>query len=218
MATSLGRGMRATMVWCISALKSILVFFSVFLRSSAAQLVHLCSSQGKRLLVGNAIQTFRRYWTLYGGWSALLRSPYLYIAFVITLLCRELWAPVEGKGDWADVCLSILPNLLGFSMGGMAIMLAFSNATIFAAITQKGRDDSLFLKVIANFYHFILVQGLSIVLAVISKANPGPYLSFVGFWAMVYAILVAVATAGQLLRTAEVFNKAGGIDDTRPGP
>lgn len=90
-------------------------------------------------------------------------------------------------------------------------MLAFSDAKIFSVITQKGSDASFFLKVIANFFHFIFVQVLAIMFALVSKAHSHEALSFFGFWASVYAILVALATAGQLLRTAEVFNKVGGL-------
>lgn len=96
-------------------------------------------------------------------------------------------------------------------MGGMAIMLAFSNAAIFSTITQRGKENSLFMKVIANFFHFILVQTIALVLALLGKAHGGPLIGFLGFWAMTYALLVALATAGQLLSTAEVFNKVGGL-------
>lgn len=90
-------------------------------------------------------------------------------------------------------------------------MLAFSNAAIFTAITQRGKDNSLFLTVIANFFHFILVQTMAIVMALIAKAYGGLITGFFGFWSLSYALLVALATAGQLLNTALVFNKVGGL-------
>ncbi|AKR56286.1 hypothetical protein XM25_10860 [Devosia sp. H5989] len=161
------------------------------------------------------MKTFSRYWGLYGGLRALLRSPYLYCALLVTVLCEPFWTKIDPQGEssWAQTSIDIIPSLLGFSMGGMAIMLAFSNATIFTAITQKGKPNSLFLTVVANFYHFILFQIISIILAIGTRAFPSVRpLSFFGFWAMIYAILVALATAGQLLRMAEVFNKAGGVD------
>jgi len=142
----------------------------------------------------------------------LLRSPYLYVGLVVTLICWPFWTETSDNGPaWAQAAIDIVPSLLGFSMGGMAIMLAFSNAAIFSTLTQKGKENSLFLKVIANFFHFILVQTIAILLALIGKSHGGPVLGFLGFWAMTYALLVALATAGQLLRTAEVFNKVGGI-------
>lgn len=88
-------------------------------------------------------------------------------------------------------------------------MLAFSNATIFRAITQKGRADSLFIKVVANFFHFILVQTVSLLLAIGSKATGNLVISGVGFTAMLYAVLTGVAIAGQLLHTARIFNATG---------
>lgn len=139
-------------------------------------------------------------------------SPYLYIALGITALCKDYWTAVGPYGlFWAQTSIEILPSLLGFSIGGMAIMLAFSEAKIFAVITQKGNERSFFLTVVANFFHFIFIQVLALALALVAKAHTNDVLSFFGFWLSVYAILVALATAGQLLRTAEVFNKAGGL-------
>jgi len=106
--------------------------------------------------------------------------------------------------------------MLGFSMGGMAIMLAFSNASIFSALTQRGQPDSFFLKVVANFFHFILVQTISILLAVACKAYPNDWISAIGYFSFCYALLVGVATAGQLLRTAQVFNAGGSLGSDVP--
>jgi len=158
------------------------------------------------------VKTLSRYWGLYGGWKALFRSPYLYLGLVITVLSAPFWLKDGEDGPpWAQTAVEIIPSLLGFSMGGMTIMLAFSNAAIFTTLTQKGKHDSLFLKVTANFFHFILVQTLAVVLALIGKAYGGAFIGFLGFWALTYALLVALATAGQLLNTAEGFNKMGGL-------
>lgn len=142
----------------------------------------------------------------------MLRSPYLYIALLVTALCGPYWTASSEDGPaWAQAAIEIVPGLLGFSMGGMAIMLAFSNAAIFSTLTQRGKENSLFMKVIANFFHFILVQTVALVFALLGKAHGGPFIGFLGFWTMTYALLVALATAGQLLNTAQVFNKVGGI-------
>lgn len=164
------------------------------------------------MLDAGATKTLFRYWNLYGGRRTLFRSPYLYIGLFVTLVSWPFWTQTsDGGAPWAQAAIEIVPGLLGFSMGGMAIMLAFSNAAIFSTLTQKGKDNSLFLKVIANFFHFILVQTIALLFALLGKAHGGPVIGFFGFWAMTYALLVALATAGQLLNTAEVFNKVGGL-------
>jgi ABC-type siderophore export system fused ATPase/permease subunit len=98
-------------------------------------------------------------------------------------------------------------------MGGMAIMLAFSNAKIFKTIAEDGKPTSYFMKIIGNFFHFIVAQTIGIILALSSIAYSNNYLSFFGFWSLVYAMLVGVATAGQLLMTAQIFNATASIMD-----
>ncbi len=114
-----------------------------------------------------------------------------------------------GERVWTQTAVDIIPSLLGFSIGGMAITLAFSNAKIFGAVIQGGKKDSLFVKTVANFFHFILVQTLSLLLALLAKTYSNPLISFIAFWCFCYGILVAVATSGMLLQTARVFNMAG---------
>lgn len=141
----------------------------------------------------------------------MLTSAYLYVAAIITACLYPLWGSAAAQKDWPQIAIDVIPSMLGFSMGGMAIMLAFSNRTIFSAISQKGRPDSFFMKVIANFFHFILMQTSAIVLSLLTKAYGTLPLSAAAFFVFVYAILVGLATAGQLLRTAQIFNAAGSI-------
>lgn len=123
-----------------------------------------------------------------------------------------LWMKTGEDGRvWAQVAVEVIPSLLGFSIGGMAITLAFSNSQIFKAVIQGGKKDSLFVKTIANFFHFILVQTLALLLAIFCKAYSSTVLSFFGFWFFCYGILIALATSGMLLQTARVFNAAGAI-------
>ncbi|MGO8153214.1 hypothetical protein [Rhizobium leguminosarum] len=160
-----------------------------------------------------AVRIFRTYWRLYGGFSALFGSPYLYVGLALTGLLAPFWLEVDEKGGrlWAQTAIDTVPSMLGFSMGGMAIMLAFSNASIFGAITQKGSPTSYFVTVVANFYHFILVQTLAILSALACMAYPNDFTSAVGFFVFSYAILVGIATAGQLLGTAQIFNASASL-------
>lgn len=125
---------------------------------------------------------------------------------------NPLWTKSAEEGSpWAQVAVEVIPSLLGFSVGGMAITLAYSNSRIFTAVIQGGRKDSVFLKTIANFFHFILVQTIALLMAILCKSYSSNVLSFLGFWIFCYGILVALATTGMLLQTARVFNAAGAI-------
>lgn len=143
----------------------------------------------------------------------MLTSPYIYIALFTTALASPLWLEIEdGSRPWTNLAYSIIPSMLGFSMGGMAIMLAFSDSRTFAIIAEKGKARSHFAKVIANFYHFILVQTLAIMLAMISNSYLFLPLSAFSFFVFAYAIFVGVATAGQLLNTGVVLNAAASLE------
>lgn len=156
-----------------------------------------------------------KYWTVYGGWPALLKSPFLWIAIIFSLITAPAWLELDEKGVrvWSQLPLSIIPNILGFSMGGMAIMLSFTGSKVFSHITQDGKDDSYFLKVVSAFFHFITAQTLAIFLGLICRVYSFVALSFIGYVVMCYALLIALATASQLFNTARVANLAASIED-----
>ena len=161
------------------------------------------------------MNTYKTYWQLYGGFPALVRSPYVYAALALTALCFPYWnkQDVNGTYPWADTAIAIIPNLLGFSMGGMAVMLAFSGASFFKIIAEDGQKNSLFAQVIANFFHFVLVQGLTVSFALLVLAHPNSILSCFGFLFLTYSVMVAVATAGQLLNIGVILNKTASLPE-----
>lgn len=166
------------------------------------------------LPVFEGLKPVKLYWDAYGGWREFFLSLYLWIAFILTVILAPLWLNTkDGEAVWATMPTSILPNLLGFSMGGMAIMLAFAGSKVFIYITQEGKQHSYFIKIVASFYHFIIVQSAAIILGIVCQTYPNWILSFFGFWAMIYALLVAPATAAQLFNTARIANVAATIPD-----
>ncbi|MER9137516.1 hypothetical protein NKI20_14670 [Mesorhizobium sp. M0830] len=139
------------------------------------------------------------------------------MAAILTYFGSSLWLPATGvEKAWPQVAIDIIPSMLGFSMGGMAIVLAFSSAQSFKVLSENGAADSAFLKMIGNFFHFILVQTVAIFTAVFGKGYHNEVLAAFGFFSFGYAILVAVATAGQLLNTAQVVNLAESIPEEKP--
>jgi hypothetical protein len=154
--------------------------------------------------------SFQGYWAVYGGLPSLIRSSYFWIAIVITIISYSYWSKFDlqsGEPVWASFTLNVIPSLMGFALGGMAIMLAFSTGKFLEAIRQKGKENSYFMKVIASFFHFTVVLGLALLVAALSKAFPNKYLSCIGYFATIYGILLAVATVDHLWQTAVIFNK-----------
>ncbi|HET9130085.1 MAG TPA: hypothetical protein VFO86_04000, partial [Terriglobia bacterium] len=53
------------------------------------------------------------YWTVYGGFRAILGSPYFHIALAGAAITYPLWLKSD---DWTSITLGALPNILGFSI------------------------------------------------------------------------------------------------------
>jgi len=150
---------------------------------------------------------YEEYWRLYGGFKSLLCSPYFWVAALVTLACFPYWLKIEdGERVWAQTAIDVVPSIMGFSLGGMAIMLAFSNERFLSAIREDGSVNSLFMKAVALFFHFLLIQAVAISFAFISKAWSNDVISFIGFFFMVYGVMAVIAIAGALLQIAQVFN------------
>lgn len=155
------------------------------------------------------------YWSVYGGWRSLVLSPYFHLAIVFTVLSSN-W---QESLAWADDSLQILPSLLGFSLGGFAIFLAFSDHDFIQLLTDnngpKTKTHSAYLKICALFVHFILVQVVAIGIAVhaqsfnieIENQWYKVLYSCIGYFLMSYAIFTTLATTLALFNLAILYNK-----------
>jgi hypothetical protein len=111
---------------------------------------------------------FLRYWSTYGGLKALFASGYLHVAILLTLIAFSHWT----KPRWWDLPLTILPNLLGFSLAGYAVWLSFGDEGFRKSLSIKNKDDSLYMKVNATFAHFIIIQIGSLLYAFLANSLP----------------------------------------------
>jgi hypothetical protein len=156
-----------------------------------------------------ANNAYQGYWKIFGGVWSLLRSTYFWIALILTLLSQPLWIErYNNPPGWVDIATGVIPNLLGFALGGMAIMLSFSSGRFLEAIRQSGREDSYFMKMIASFFHFSIVLTCSLLIAILSRSLHHEILSFAGVACLFYGILLVPATAASIWHTARVFNAA----------
>tara|TARA_R110000868_G_scaffold205720_1_gene454314 strand:- start:340 stop:714 length:375 start_codon:yes stop_codon:yes gene_type:complete len=118
-----------------------------------------------------------------------------------------LWTTTEeGKRIWPQTEIDIIPGLMGFSLGGMAILLAFSNEKFISAIRQDGKIDSLFMKCVASFFHFLLIQTIALAFSIISISYDSNFISGLGFFFLSYGMLAAISIAGLLLQISRIFN------------
>lgn len=170
-----------------------------------------------------ALKSFRSYWTSYGGWRAILGSPYLFVAIVLTGAMAPIWL----RSAWWDIVLSVMPNVLGFSLGGFAIFLAFGDEGFRNLIAGSDPDDeagaSPYIGFASAFLHFIVVQVFAVILALLSKAwflvevSPKsrfflmnewvrPVWWFLGFGVFCYALCSALAAGIAIFSLTRSFD------------
>lgn len=172
-----------------------------------------------------------RYWLAYGGFSALLRSPYLHISIVILIITAHYWLTAQ----WWEQPLSIIPNLLGFSLGGLAMLLSFGNAEFQKFISQRDEATSIeptaFIEVSASFVHFMLLQLSSLLVATTfnaldfylpwsNKIRPVVDIltsisSGIGYLLFIYSITAMVAAVFAVFRMTSWFEM---FQNTPPRP
>ncbi len=168
--------------------------------------------RGMRPRAPASAEPFVRYWRIYGGWRALATSPYLIMALALTGVCYPFWSK-PGTAS-ADMAVTIIPSIMAFSLGGMAIVLAFSGGRFLNVIRQNGTEKSLFMTVIANFFHFLTVQTLALVSAMIVLAFPSDKIpSGIAFFFLAYSVTTAVASAAALFNVSRLYNVTGDNDD-----
>lgn len=169
---------------------------------------------------------FKRYWVSYGGLGVLLRSFYFHVALVILALTVNTWITptCENSGGcsaWWDQSLSVLPNLLGFTLGGFAIFTGMGDdrfRALLASPSKNPKDPTVYSEVCATFAHFILIQVLALLSAILAKSwwfytpwmdaiRPWlPYLNaiggLIGYGLFLYAITSVMAATMQVFRIA----------------
>lgn len=161
----------------------------------------------------SSFEPFGHYWKIYGGVRALAKSIYLWASILITAGCRPFWMDrgfLADERPVADALVTVVPALMAFTLAGMAIVLALSGQRFTRAIREGGRYDSLFMKVVVLFFHFILVQSIALILAFFLKSYPSQdWLAAAAFFFATYGIASAVAIAAMLLNISRIYNVAG---------
>lgn len=161
----------------------------------------------------DASKSYAQYWRLYGGFGSLLASPYMHFALVLSALLFNSWS----TPGWWETVLNILPNVLGFSLGGYAIWLAIGDAR-FRSLLAGSNDRtnvSPFLQLNASFVHFIITQFLAIGIALLANAMLSAKsfgwielaFSWIGYFLFLYALLSALAATMHIFKVATWYDR-----------
>ena len=160
------------------------------------------------------------YWQIYGGSRAFLRSPYLHVSLALSVVTANTWL----FHCWWDTVLSVLPNLLGFTLGGFAIFLGFGDDKFKAAIAGNDPDEtedySPYMSVTSTFLHFVFVQIVALLWALAAKGLhfdlpwtlPAEFFfwigsvgDFIGYWLFLYGLSLSAAAALAIFGVAGWF-------------
>jgi len=170
----------------------------------------------------DACEIFARYWQAYGGFRALAASPYSHIALILTVSLYPLWI----TGQWVDMALSIIPSLLGFSLGAFAMLISVGDDLFRSALAGRRPNQtghSPLMLVAAAFAHYLIFQTFALIAALLAKAHfhfPPHYLwpdavkifqataSGFGFWVFVYALILIVPAIMSVFRVVSWYDKA----------
>lgn len=116
----------------------------------------------------NLRATWGRYWKAYGGTSAFVSSPYTHFALLLTLLSWQTWTEPE----WWDLPLGILPDLLGFTLGGLAVLLGLAEKQVIRVLSfaESPGEPSYLAIIVSSFLHFVIVQGVALIVAMACRS------------------------------------------------
>lgn len=130
---------------------------------------------------------FSRYWKSYGGFRSLIVSPYLHLSLLLLVLTSHFWYTEK----WWEQPISVLPNLLGFSLGGLAMFLSFGDERFrsILAQTDDSSNPSPYMELCSTFVHFIVLQVAALLTALIARS-----LDFYWEWPSEIGKLVFVLT------------------------
>lgn len=114
-------------------------------------------------------KTLKKYWQSYGGFKALLKSPFLWLSFLMTITSYEFFLDIK----WLDIPISMLPSLLGFNIASYSVWLAFGNHKLNKILSKLKEDQvhSRYMEINSSFIHFILAQILCLIFVVLLKTN-----------------------------------------------
>lgn len=160
-----------------------------------------------------------KYWKEYGGWRTFIKSPYLHIAIILTLVTIQFWL----NNKWWEQTLSVLPSILGFTLSGFAIFLGYGTEKFrkLMAFRSPATGKSPYLDVVVAFVHFSLFQILAIFLSLIaSNISAFSYfdiqaqykhigsiylwlvIGFLGYGVFIYSLVLSFSVSFTLYRLA----------------
>lgn len=173
----------------------------------------------------------RLAWRITGGWFASFRTADFYLSLIITALCFNFWR----TDAWWDQVISVLPNLLGFTLGGFAIFLGFGSESFKTMLADNDEMRSPYISVSAAFLVFVAFQVAALLYAFVAKAvhfdmavmaaklkytippyiqaiepfllGVEPFASALGYFLFIYSILFSLRASLRIFRLSRWYHQ-----------
>lgn len=165
----------------------------------------------------------RRYVHEFGGWEEIFGSPLFNLSLVIALLNWQYW-----ENDWVDISRSLVPSMLGFSLGTYAIIFSILSPKLKRSLREVPNEKGIpYLREMnATFFHYIIVQVTALMLGFLHSGtslfiftemifgrsqnlNSAFYAArilsgFAGTTLLIYSLLLAISAALIVYRLATI--------------
>lgn len=154
------------------------------------------------------------YILYFGPLKDIIYTPYFHFAISVSIFVSTL---SSCNNEWSNIALGVLPSILGFSVGGYAIIITFGDDEFrkFLANTNTQDGKSILLVINGAFIHFIASQTLAIFLAYMVKSTniQNIYLNFLLSIPFAYSLFFCVAIAFEIKTISKWYKKF--LDDKK---
>jgi hypothetical protein len=99
-------------------------------------------------------------WRSTGGVKEKIKGFDFWLAVIVVILCYPTWS----APDWPAQVTSVLPNVLGFTLGGFAVFLGFGSDSFRTLLAQSNPSSN------SAFMYFVVIQIVAIMYALIATA------------------------------------------------
>jgi hypothetical protein len=115
-------------------------------------------------------KVIKQYFTAYGGLQTILLSPYFHVSIVLSILSYKFW----NDALLYNLIITVIPSILGFTIAAFTILFGIYGTTTFKVLVtpEKGESVTLWKVVSSTFAHFIIVQIVTLIIAILANAHP----------------------------------------------
>ena len=158
-------------------------------------------------------------WKIAERWKGVFKSFDFYVAITVCSLSFHFWL----YGKWWEQVIGVVPNVLGFTLGGFAIFLGFGSEA-FKRMLAAGSDvdASPYISVSASFLYFTLLQVAALLIAFVANAmhfetpkiliGYKPFIRVIdvvgsgfGYFVFIYSIVLALRAALRIFRLSRWY-------------